>query len=186
MMYEPEAPLFYEQSLSLSGKRREEARMSTTQGHLELLSDPVAQKLLSSTKVAHLAYNWHDGTPRVVPIWFQWDGEQLVMGSPNAFPKAHAIAEGAHVAISIDDDTWPYKVLLIRGVAHISVVDGVAPEYAAAAEHYFGEEQGKGWVSTVEHLSPQMFRLAVTPEWVGLLDFEQRFPKALAEAMAGA
>jgi hypothetical protein len=162
-----------------------ETPMSTEHGHLELLNDPVAQKLLNSTKVAHLAYTWDDGTPRVVPIWFTWNGTEMVMGSPNKFPKAHAITEGAHVAISIDDDTWPYKVLLIRGIAHVSVIDGVAPEYAEAAEHYFGEEQGKGWITTVGQLSPQMFRLAVTPEWVGLLDFEQRFPKALAEAMAG-
>ena len=35
-----------------------------------LLDDPVAQELLHSTNLARLAYTWHDGTPRVVPIWF--------------------------------------------------------------------------------------------------------------------
>jgi hypothetical protein len=29
-----------------------------------------------------------------------------------------------------------------------------------------------------------MARIAITPEWVGILDFEQRFPSALEKAMA--
>ena len=40
------------------------------QGSLELLHDPVAEKLLGSTIPARLAYTWMDGTPRVVPVWF--------------------------------------------------------------------------------------------------------------------
>jgi hypothetical protein len=40
------------------------------QGSLELLDDPVAEKLLRSAIPARLAYTWMDGTPRVVPVWF--------------------------------------------------------------------------------------------------------------------
>jgi len=46
--------------------------MATQQGDLALLDDPVAQELLRSTNLAKLAYVWTDGTPRVVPIWFEW------------------------------------------------------------------------------------------------------------------
>jgi nitroimidazol reductase NimA-like FMN-containing flavoprotein (pyridoxamine 5'-phosphate oxidase superfamily) len=45
------------------------------QGSLELLSDPVAQELLSSVNPARLAYTWTDGSPRVVPMWFHWTGD---------------------------------------------------------------------------------------------------------------
>ena len=160
--------------------------MANKQGDLALLNDPVALQLLQSTKMAHLAYTWSDGTPRVVPIWFSWNGKELVMASPSKAPKAHVIATGTHVAISIDGDVWPYKVLLVRGVAEVAMVDGMVPEYAQAAQRYFGEEQGKGWAATAQQLSPQMLRISVTPEWVGILDFEQRFPEALAAAMATA
>ena len=47
------------------------------QGSRELLNDPVASALLSSVNPARLAYTWTDGSPRVVPIWFHWTGEQL-------------------------------------------------------------------------------------------------------------
>src|SRR5437870_2151787 len=56
--------------------------MTATQGDLALLEDPVAQELLGSREPARLAYTWLDGTPRVVPIWFHWDGRALVLGSP--------------------------------------------------------------------------------------------------------
>lgn len=56
--------------------------MPTKQGDLTLLNDPVAQELLHSTIPARLAYVWRDGTPRVVPIWFHWNGAELVLGTP--------------------------------------------------------------------------------------------------------
>ena len=56
--------------------------MPTEQGDLALLDDPVAQELLHSTNLARLAYVWRDETPRVVPIWFHWDGQEIVLGSP--------------------------------------------------------------------------------------------------------
>src|SRR5579872_2505945 len=65
--------------------------MTTKQGSLDLLNDPVAQKLFQSTIPARLAYVWHDGTPRVVPIGFHWDGKQLVLGTPMAAPKLKVI-----------------------------------------------------------------------------------------------
>lgn len=74
-------------------------------------------------------------------------------------------------------------MLLIRGTARLEVVDGVSPEYAAAAERYFGEDQGRAWVQQVGSMSPQMTRILVRPEWVGILDFQTRFPSALERAM---
>jgi hypothetical protein len=61
--------------------------MTASQGSLELLHDPIAQELLRSTLPARLAYTWPDGTPRVVPIWFHWTGEEIVMGGPPMRPR---------------------------------------------------------------------------------------------------
>jgi hypothetical protein len=55
--------------------------MSILQGDLALLNDPVARELLHSTNLAKLAYVWTDGTPRVVPLWFAWTGEEVVLGT---------------------------------------------------------------------------------------------------------
>jgi nitroimidazol reductase NimA-like FMN-containing flavoprotein (pyridoxamine 5'-phosphate oxidase superfamily) len=87
------------------------------QGSLELLNDPVAKALLESANPARLAYTWMDGSPRVVPIWFHWTGDQLVLGSPPKAPKLRALAADPRAAVTIDGNEWPHKVLLVRGRA---------------------------------------------------------------------
>jgi hypothetical protein len=159
--------------------------MPTKQGDLILLNDPIAQELLQSTIPARFAYVWRDGTPRVIPIWFHWNSTEFVLGTPLKAPKVHMLSPNAKVALTIDSTTWPYKVLQIRGTAHVETVAGVVPEYSAAAERYFGAEQGRAWVEQVRGLFSHMARIAIRPEWVGILDFEQRFPSAIEAAMSG-
>ena len=159
--------------------------MAARQGDVALLKDPVAQELLSSREPARLAYSWTDGSPRVIPIWFTWNGEQLVVCSFPDPPKAKALRHDPRVAITIDQaSAWPYTALLVRGHATLDDVDGIAPEYAQAAERYFGPEQGAAWVEQASALTPGMLRVTVTPTWVGLLDFAQRFPSTMARRMA--
>ncbi len=153
----------------------------TKQGDLALLKDPIVEMLLASANLARLAYNWFDGTPRVVPIWFHWDGQEIVLGTPPKAPKIKALQKHPEVALTIDSDTaWPYKVLLVRGHAQVEMVQGIGPEYAASARRYFGEEQGSAWVEQIKSMVSEMARIAVRPRWVGVLDFETRFPSALS------
>jgi hypothetical protein len=72
---------------------------------------------------------------------------------------------------------------MLRGRATIELVDGVAPEYAAAARRYFGDEQGAAWVAQIRQMGDQQCRIALRPEWVGILDFETRFPSAIANKL---
>jgi hypothetical protein len=120
-----------------------------------------------------------DGTPRVVPIWFHWNGKELVLGTPPKAPKLKALAKNPRVAVTIDENEFPHKVLLIRGNARLEPVDGVVPEYALATERYFGAEQGKAWLAQLALMCSSMVRITIAPDWVGLLDFQTRFPSAL-------
>jgi hypothetical protein len=153
--------------------------MPVKQGDLGLLQHPAAQELLASRIPARLAYIATDGTPRVIPIWFHWTGKEFVMGTPPKAPKLKALAKNPRVSLTIDDNTFPHKVLLVRGNARLESMNGVIPEYALAAERYFGPEQGKGWVAQLAQMVPSMVRITITPDWVGLLDFQTRFPSAL-------
>ena len=154
--------------------------MPTQQGNLALLQDPVAQELLVSKIPARFAYVWPDGSPRVVPIWFHWNGRELVLATPPKAPKLKALAKNPKVSLTIDNNEFPHKVLLIRGSARLQPVNGVVPEYAKAAERYFGHEQGEAWLKQLRGMITSMVRITVTPEWVGLLDFQTRFPSALS------
>ena len=121
--------------------------MTVKQGDLSLLQHPASQELLHSKIPARLAYVWTDGTPRVVPIWFHWNGREIVMGTPPKAPKLKALARNPKVSLTIDDNDFPHKVLLIRGTARLETVNGIVPEYAAAAERYFEPAVREAWMA---------------------------------------
>jgi Pyridoxamine 5'-phosphate oxidase len=89
--------------------------MPVKQGSLELLQHPASKELLQSTIPARLAYVWTDGTPRVIPIWFHWNERAFVLGTPAKAPKLKALAINPQVALTIDGNTFPHKLLLVRG-----------------------------------------------------------------------
>ncbi|WP_413454305.1 hypothetical protein AA0Y32_03480 [Georgenia phoenicis] len=83
------------------------------QGDLRLLDAPLAQRLLHSTIPARLAYTARDGTPRVVPTWFHWTGEELVMATFLSAPhvagparRLPALRARPDVAVTIDTEAF--------------------------------------------------------------------------------
>ena len=150
------------------------------QGDLALLQHPAAQEMLQSKIPARLAYIATDGTPRVVPIWFHWNGKEIVMASPPKAPKLKSLVKNPKVSLTIDENGFPPKVLLIRGTARLEPVEGIVPEYEASAARYFDPELAQAWLKQLRSMVSSMVRITVTPEWVGLLDFQTRFPSALA------
>ena len=159
------------------------------QGDLKLLTTDLAQRLLTSTIPARYAYAALDGTPRVVASWFEWTGEELVLPTFISAPhvshaayRVRTLRANPDVAVTIDTETFPPEVLSVRGEAEITEVDGVVPEYARAAHRYLGSEQATGYLEQIDHPSTRMARIAVSPTWVGLLDFQTRLPSALGGA----
>ena len=157
--------------------------MSTKQGDVGLLQEPLAQELLQSKGPAHLAYNWRDGTPRVVPIGFHWNGEELVMATAVDAPKTKVLTNGSKVAVSIDRDFSASKILLIRGTVRVDTVEGIAPEYTAMIHRTMSEEDAEALLKEAARLYPRMTRFFIHPDWVGIIDFETRLPNALERAI---
>jgi hypothetical protein len=155
------------------------------QGDVRLLETDLAQRLLQAPIPARLAFVWTDGTPRIVPSWFHWTGEEIVMVTYLAGPAIgirHPAARIAilrtspRVAVTIDTESNPPQSLSVRGIAEITEVEGVAPEYAAAARRYLGAEAAAQMLAAVNQPGTRQARIAVRPDWVGLLDFETRLP----------
>jgi Pyridoxamine 5'-phosphate oxidase len=157
------------------------------QGNPALLDTELAQRLLAAPIPARLAFIALDGTPRVVPTWFHWTGQDLVMATYIAGPnigirhpaaRLAALRARPDVAVTIDTDTFPPQSLSLRGRVEISEVDGLAPEYAAAARRYLGEEAAAGMLAGLDQPGTVQARIVLRPAWVGLLDFDSRRPSA--------
>ncbi|MEU0564111.1 pyridoxamine 5'-phosphate oxidase family protein [Nonomuraea sp. NPDC005983] len=149
---------------------------SLPQGDVRLLDTAVARRLLVSKELARLAYVAADGTPRVFPMLFHWTGDEVVMSTFAGARKIAALRARPDVAITIDAASTPPEVLLIRGRAVVTDVEGVVPEYALAQYRYGGPDQGAANVAAVDHPGTRMARIAVRPAWVGVLDFQTRLP----------
>ena len=157
--------------------------MSPKQGDVGLLQEPLAQELLQSKGPAHLAYNWRDGTPRVIPMGFHWNGQEIVMATEADAPKTKVLTTGSKVAVSIDRDFSASKILLIRGTVRVDTVEGIAPEYTAMIYRTMSKEDAEALLKEAARLYPRMTRIFIHPDWVGILDFETRLPSAVERAI---
>jgi hypothetical protein len=146
-----------------------------------VLSKPISQELLARD-LARLSYVAPDGTPRCIPIGFTWNGSTIVMcTTPNA-PKIRALRHNPAVALTIDTEVHPPKILLVRGTAELDLVQGIPDEYLQMSGTYqMTAEQRVEWEAEVRDLYDSMVRIVVTPTWAKLIDFETTLPVAVEE-----
>ncbi|MFC4854011.1 pyridoxamine 5'-phosphate oxidase family protein [Actinophytocola glycyrrhizae] len=154
---------------------------TVAQGDPRLLDTDVAQRRLTALGPLRLAYVALDGTPRVVPVLFHWNGEEIVMGGFAPSARGRALRAKPRVALTLDTDEQSPEVLSLRGDARVTEVRGVVPEYetymragmpAEAADAYFAELRARDML---------MERITVRPDWVAVIDFRTRFPAAMPE-----
>lgn len=147
----------------------------------EILDRPLSRELLARD-VTRLAYVAKDVTPRNVPIAFTWNGTEIVMCTTTNAPKLAALRHNPAVALTIDTEVHPPKILLIRGRAELDVVDGIPEEYLQMNGSYqMTAEQRVEWEAEVRSLYKEMVRVVVTPTWAKLIDFETTLPSAVEE-----
>lgn len=148
----------------------------------EVLNRPISQELLARN-LTRLAYVAKDGTPRNIPIGFAWNGKEIVMCTAKNAPKLHALRENPMVALTIDTEVHPPRILLIRGRAELDFVDGIPNEYLQESTSYqMTPEQRVEWEAGVRSLYHDgMVRIVVTPTWAKLIDFETTLPSAVEE-----
>jgi hypothetical protein len=136
---------------------------------------------MSSSVPARFAYTALDGSPRVVPIGFLWNGSEFVVCSTTNAPKLPALEADPRVALTIDTDAFPPHVLLVRGRVSVDVVDGIPDEYLTAAHKVVGPDQWDEWEAGVRALYVEMARIVVEPHWAKLIDFETTLPSPVEE-----
>ena len=147
----------------------------------EVLNRPHSQEMLARD-ITRLAYVGRDDTPRNVPMAFTWNGSEIVMCTAKNAPKLASLRENPMVALTIDTEVHPPKILLIRGRAELDVVDGIPDEFLQMNGSYgMTAEQRVEWEAEVRSLYDGMVRIVVTPTWAKMIDFETTLPSAVEE-----
>ena len=125
-------------------------------------------KFISTDRLGRLATASTDGEPHVVPLWYEVQGDRILAYSRRRERKARNIAENPVFSLAVDDDSTPYRGVVLRGRAEV-VEQGVldpGPLIERLAVRFMGPEAG----------GPVGRRLAADSEAVTLV----LYPKAWA------
>jgi hypothetical protein len=147
----------------------------------DVMGKQISLDLLASAIPARFAYVGIDGDPRVVPIGFHWNGTQILLFTVPKSAKVRALRQNPRVAITIDTQSYPPHVLLVRGTASLETVDGVPTDYLEASRKIVPSDQFDEWEAGVRALYEQMVCITIEPDWAKLLDFETTIPKAVED-----
>ena len=148
--------------------------------------DEVLSQQLLERDLARLAFVAKDGTPRVLPIAIFWNATEIVMCTSKNARKVAALERDPDVALTIDTEVHPPKVLLLRGKAELDPVDGIPAEYYETSGSYeMTPEQRQEWEKEIRATYVDgMVRIVVRPTWAKLIDFETTLPTNVQELLS--
>jgi len=86
----------------------------------KMTKDEYKEFMLEGTKTGKIATVREDGTPHVVPIWYDIDGDDLVFTTGGESVKAKNMKRDPRVCLTVDDQTPPYSFVQIEGKASFS------------------------------------------------------------------
>jgi PPOX class probable F420-dependent enzyme len=94
-----------------------------------------------------------DGQPHTVPVWFDFDGTNIRVNSPETARKARNMSVGSKVTILVLDPQNAYHWVEIMGhVAEIrGETEGGREHINALSMKYRGEPEYKAWGGRVEN-----------------------------------
>ncbi len=104
-----------------------------------------------------LATTLSDGSPQVSPVWFDVDGEHIVVNTARGRLKDKNMSARPQVALSIPDPANPYRYILIRGVVGEVTEKGGYEHINRLSHIYNGQDFPKvpGQVRVIYKIKPQ-------------------------------
>lgn len=122
---------------------------------------PEKTDLLATEKraFAHLALVLKDGTPQVTPLWFEWDGECIIINTARGRVKDNVLRRHPTVAIAISDPQEPYRYIQIKGEVVAEDEAGGRAMIDTLSQKYLGKPYGgyKGETRVTYRIKPVRF-----------------------------
>ncbi len=117
-----------------------------------------ASRILNSKGFAHLATIGTDDLLHSSPVWFDWDGKEILISQTTTRQKYKNVVENPVVAVSVLDPENPYNYVEIRGRVtsvtedpDFSFIDRMAKKYIGE-DHYPWHQPGDERV--ILHITP--------------------------------
>ena len=122
----------------------------------------IPEKYLDLTEkkaFAQLATLMPDGSPHVAPVWFEYDGEYILINSAKGRVKDRNIRRDPRVGIDVIDPDNPYRHLSIRGRVVDITEHGADEQIDKLTKKYMGQDKypyrGPGEVRVLYRIEPE-------------------------------
>lgn len=102
------------------------------ESHQDLLRD-------DARAFAFLGTIMDDGTPQVTPVWFNTDGENILINSARGRVKDRNMRQRSEVALAIVDPQDPYRYVQVRGAVIAITEEGGDDHINALCAKYTGQ-----------------------------------------------
>jgi PPOX class probable F420-dependent enzyme len=91
---------------------------------------------LENEQIVWLTTVDENGTPQPVPVWFLWNGSEVLIYSKPNTPKLKNIARQSAVSLNFDSNGTGGNIIVFAGHAKVSNVDPPAPDVPDYVEKY--------------------------------------------------
>ncbi len=105
------------------------------------IPDTYKDLLTGKKAFASLATLMPDGTPQVTPVWFDWDGKNLIFNSARGRQKDKNVRRDSRVTMTIIDPENPYRYVEVRGRVTDITQEGAADHIDKMAKKYLGKDK---------------------------------------------
>ncbi len=89
---------------------------------------------------ASIATLMKDGSPQVTPVWIDLDGETIVFNTADGRAKARNLDRDGRIAISVFDQSNPYRYVQVRGVVEKKTHEGADAHIDKMSKKYTGND----------------------------------------------
>jgi len=96
--------------------------------------------LLQKITFAQLATIMSDGTPQVTPVWWDADGDHILINSAKGRTKDRNMRRNPNVALSIQDPENPYRHLSLKGKVVDITENGADAHIDKLSKKYIGKD----------------------------------------------
>ena len=119
---------------------------------------------LRSPRIAKLVTLYPDGSPTVVPVWYEWDGQEARIFTGRGSAKVERIQNDNRIALSVEEPTGNAEAwVVIEGTASIEQEGGFDLARRLAPQ-YYSRERADAALEQWGRMADEWVVIRVTPK----------------------
>lgn len=128
-------------------------------------------KFIENAKIARICSINKDGTIHAVPVWFNYDNGNIIIGTPKASRRARNIKRDNNVTVLIDETGPPTRGVIIYGKATMDEEDMEQTAHSIFSR-YMSEEEARGYWKGLSELT-EWIKVIVQPIKIASFDYSK-------------